>query len=138
VPAGRPQKYQDRATICVSLEKGIKVVAQNLGIDFSKALTHGLHFLIDYQLKTTKNVDPAIISEWKRVKEQTLSELKAYLQIEQDKQDTLSTVLEERQVSEARLNEKIKVWDIDAEKYVVITRRQYNHVIHEIQGDETA
>lgn len=129
--AGRPQKYQDRAAITISLERNLKIVAQAFGIDFAKALTQGIQFLIEYQIRTGKKVDPATLALWKEVKEQTLMELQEYLKIEQDKQTALTTVIESRRESDKRLDEKIEVWDETIEKYKTIKRREFNPAIHQ-------
>ncbi len=129
---GRPPKYQDRVSTSVSLERKLKIVAEGMGIDLSKALTQGIQFLIDYKFKTGEKIDPILLEGWREIKEQTLTELKEYLNIESDKQIALSEVIDSRNESKARLAEKIEVYDEDTERRITIKRSEYNPALHSI------
>lgn len=130
---GPPQKYQNRASCSVSIEMDLKQVALDMGIDFTRALTHGLQFLIDYRLKSGEKVPADTLERYKRAKEIALKDLQEYLKIEQDRQTILSETIEKRKESEARLNEKIEVYDEESERLRVIKRKEYQPGFHEFR-----
>ena len=134
--AGRPQKYMNRASCSISIEGKLKAVAQNMNIDFSKALTQGLQFLIDYRIKSGEKIHPSILEDWKEVKEMALSEIREYLDIEQDRQALLTDTIADKKETEKRLNEKIRVFDEDLEKSMIIRRADYNPAIHRIYAQK--
>ncbi len=130
---GPPLKYQNRAACSVSIEGDLKQVATDMGIDFPRALTHGLHFLIDYRLKSGEKVSAETLETWKRVKESGLKDLQEYLKIEQDRQVLLTETIEKKKETESRLNEKIEVYDDELERNRIIKRREYVPGIHTVR-----
>ena len=129
---GPPQKYQNRATCSICIESEIKKVAQKLDIDFSRALTHGLQFLIDYRIKSGEKVPANVLEDWQKVKETALCDLKEYLKIEQDRQLFLSDIIETKKKAEKTLKEVVRVWCQDEECYRDIPRAEYNPAFHTI------
>lgn len=129
---GPPQKYQNRATCSICIESEIKKVAQKLDIDFSRALTHGLQFLIDYRIKSGEKVSADVLEDWQKVKETALSDLREYLKIEQDRQLFLSDIIETKKKADKKLHEPIEIWCDIEEKYKTIHRKEYDPNFHTI------
>lgn len=129
---GPPQKYQNRATCSICIESEIKKVAQKLDIDFSRALTHGLQFLIDYRIKSGEKVAADVLEDWQKVKETALSDLREYLKIEQDRQLFLSDIIETKKKADKKLHEPIEIWCDIEEKYKTIPRKEYDPNFHTI------
>lgn len=129
---GPPQRYKNRVTCSVSIEKDLKDVGQALDISFPQALVHGLTFLIDYKLKTGEKVPVAILEKWRNLKEDTLHDLQEYLHIEKTRQEILSNIMAEHRDKERDLMSFIRVWNNETEKYEDIPKIDYNPVIHTI------
>lgn len=123
---GPPQKYQYRATCSISIEAQLKKVAQNLDIDFSRALSSGLQFLIEYRIKSGEKIPTDVLEDWHKVKETALYDLKEYLKIEQDRQVFLSDILDEKKKADENLLEPIVVMDDYEEKIRTIPRKEFN------------
>jgi hypothetical protein len=129
---GPPQKYQNRAPCSICIELELKKVAQRMDIDFSRALTHGLQFLIDYRIKTGERIPTDVLEDWQKVKETALNDLKEYLKIEQDRQVFLSDIIETKKKADKKLHEVVDVWCDIEEKYKTIPRKEYNPNFHTI------
>lgn len=116
-----PQKYQDRFTTAVNMERKLHDIAKRLGIEFSDALTAGLHFYIRMRIADNdKRLSAELIQDFKDLEFKNVRELETYIRIRNQEQETLDTVIESRKPEET-----IEVWDREDEEYIHIPVSQY-------------
>lgn len=117
-----PQKYQDKYTTSVSMERKLHGVSKALGIEFSDALTAGLHFYIRMRIADNdRRLTPELLEDFKALEFKNVRELESYIRIRKQEQETLDTVIESQKPEEL-----IEVWDPEEEAYIRIPKSQFD------------
>ncbi len=116
-----PQKYKNRFTTSVNMEKKLHDIAVRLGVELSEALTAGLHFYIRLRIADNDlRLTPELIQDFKDLEFKNVRELETYIRIRKEEQKTLDTVIESQKPEET-----IEVWDREDEAYIHIPVSQY-------------
>ena len=115
------QKYENRYTTSVSLEKKLHKIARALGVNFSDGLTAGLHFYIRMRIADKDpRLTPELLEDFKDLEFKNIKELEAYIRLKNEEQKTLEMVCESQKPEEL-----VEVWSHVDEAYIRITRSQY-------------
>ena len=114
-------KYQERYTTTVSMERKLHNIAKRLGIEFSDALTAGLHFYIRMRIADNdRRLTAELIQDFKDLEFKNVRELETYIRIRKQEQETLDTVIESQKPEES-----VEVWDKQDEVYIHIPKSQF-------------
>lgn len=116
-----PQKYQDRFTTAVNMERKLHGIAKALKIEFSDALEAGLHFYIRMRIADNdQRLTPELLQDFKDLEFKNIRELETYIRIRKEEQKTLDSAIESQKPEEL-----IEVWSIADETYISIPVSQY-------------
>ena len=118
---GAHQKYQDRFTTAVNMERKLHNIAKALKIEFSEALEAGLHFYIRMRISDNdQRLTPELLQDFKDLEFKNVKELETYIRIRKEEQKTLDAAIES-----VKPEELIEVWDPDEESYIHIPISKY-------------
>ena len=128
------QKYQDRYTTAVSMERKLHRVAKALNIEFSEALEAGLQFYIRMRISDNdRRLTPELLQDFKDIQFKNLKVLEAYIRLKSEEQQTLDKMIEIKKEVQNE-EELIEVYDRGEETYIRIPRSQFNPDWHTIRG----
>ena len=92
-----------------------------MGIEFSEALSAGLHFYIRMRiLDNDRRLTAELIQDFKDLEFKNVRELETYIRIRKEEQETLNAVIESQ-----KPEEMIEVFDKDEETYTHIPISRY-------------
>lgn len=116
------QKYQDRCTTAVSLERKLHKIAKALNIEFADALAAGIQFYIRMRIADNDHrLTPELLQDFKELESKNIKELEMYIRLKTEEQKTLEMVAESKKPEET-----IEVFDKGEEAYIRIPVSQFD------------
>lgn len=120
------QKYQDRCTTAVNMERKLHKIAKALHIEFSDALAAGLHFYIRMRISDNdKRLTPELLQDFKELEFKNIKELETYIRLKTEEQKTLDMVAESQKEPDL-----ITVYASDIEAVIRIPESEFDPRYH--------